>query len=52
MKKWITILLVVVVGAVAVLGGLSYMGVQANDTALAEIQSNEKAVALSVSGMD
>ena len=51
MKKWIIIAGVALVAVVGVMGGMSAMGVSANDSALEEIRGQEGVIALSVSGM-
>ena len=51
MKKWIVIPVVGIIAVVAVMAVMSYVGVRANDDALAEIRDNEEVVVLSVSGM-
>ena len=51
MKKWLAIGISGVVAIVAVMAGLGFMGVRANDTALEAIRGQEGVVALDVSGM-
>ena len=51
MKKWMTVGFIGVVAVVAVMAGIGFMGIRANDSALDEIRGQQGVVVLGISGM-